>query len=523
MTPEQLKASILQRAMEGKLVPQDPNDEPASELLKRIKAEKEKLIKEGKIKRDKNETEIYRGDDGLHYEKFADGTVKEVEVPFEIPDSWQWCRIDQLALAKGGKRVPKGMKLQEEANSYPYLRVTDMKNETILENKIQYAPPQVREVIKNYTISSEDLYITIAGTIGNAGTIPTQFDGALLTENALKLMIYPLVNKMFLLKAINSPAIQNQFLELFNQVAQPKLSIRSTNSTLIPLPPSTEQKRILARLEGVFEVLPKYEVSYAELTKLNKEFPEKLRKSILQYAMQGKLVPQDPNDERVEVLLEKIRQEKQKLFEEGKLKKKDLQESIIFRGVDNSYYEKLGKIEAKIEVPFDLPNNYVWKRIRDIYYNDGQTKPRNTFKYIDTGTIDNKSHQLLMGNIRKISATQAPSRARKKVSVNSVLFSSVRPYLTNAAIFEEDNPDDYIASTAFVVMNPILVSSQYLLSVLISPFMIEEMNKKSTGSNYPAINDTNFNTLLVPVTSKSVQDQMVTRLFEFDQYISQIG
>lgn len=523
VTPEQLKASILQRAMEGKLVPQDPNDEPASELLKRIKAEKEKLIKEGKIKRDKNETEIYRGDDGLHYEKFADGTVKEVEVPFEIPDSWQWCRIDQLALAKGGKRVPKGMKLQEEANSYPYLRVTDMKNETILENKIQYAPPQVREVIKNYTISSEDLYITIAGTIGNAGTIPTQFDGALLTENALKLMIYPLVNKMFLLKAINSPAIQNQFLELFNQVAQPKLSIRSTNSTLIPLPPSTEQKRILARLEGVFEVLPKYEVSYAELTKLNKEFPEKLRKSILQYAMQGKLVPQDPNDERVEVLLEKIRQEKQKLFEEGKLKKKDLQESIIFRGVDNSYYEKLGKIEAKIEVPFDLPNNYVWKRIRDIYYNDGQTKPRNTFKYIDTGTIDNKSHQLLMGNIRKISATQAPSRARKKVSVNSVLFSSVRPYLTNAAIFEEDNPDDYIASTAFVVMNPILVSSQYLLSVLISPFMIEEMNKKSTGSNYPAINDTNFNTLLVPVTSKSVQDQMVTRLFEFDKYISQIG
>ncbi|HAQ6760032.1 hypothetical protein GUJ86_12895 [Enterococcus durans] len=188
-----------------------------------------------------------------------------------------------------------------------------------------------------------------------------------------------------------------------------------------------------------------------------------------------------------------------------------------------SYYEKLGKIEAKIEVPFDLPNNYVWKRIRDIYYNDGQTKPRNTFKYIDTGTIDNKSHQLLMGNIRKISATQAPSRARKKVSVNSVLFSSVRPYLTNAAIFEEDNPDDYIASTAFVVMNPILVSSQYLLSVLISPFMIEEMNKKSTGSNYPAINDTNFNTLLVPVTSKSVQDQMVTRLFEFDKYISQIG
>ncbi|MGI1837433.1 restriction endonuclease subunit S [Lactococcus garvieae] len=522
MTPEQLKTSILQRAMEGKLVPQDPNDEPASELLKRIKVEKEKLIKEGKIKRNKNETEIFRGDDGLHYEKFTDGTVKKVDVPFEIPASWGWCKINQLAYAKGGKRVPKGMKLQEEVNEYPYLRVTDMKNETILSNKIQYAPFQVREAIKNYTISSKDLYITIAGTIGKAGVIPEKFDGALLTENALKLILYPSSNKFFLLRAINSPAIQSQFQELFNQVAQPKLSIRSTNSTLIPLPPENEQKRILDRLSKIFNFLPEYADSYSKLEKLNKEFPDKLRKSILQYAMQGKLVPQDPNDEPVEVLLEKIRQEKQKLYEEGKLKKKDLEESIIYKSEDNSYYEKIGKSVQPVKVPFDLADNFIWKRVSELYYNNGQRKPKSSFKYIDTGVIDNKHQCLILEKIETMQANKAPSRARKIIAQNSVLFSSVRPYLKNAIIFNQDNPDEYIASTAFIVMNPIFISSEFLLHTLISPYMIEAMVKKSTGSNYPAINDSNFRTLLIPITSQRNQELIVKQIQVFFQYISRI-
>ncbi len=127
-----LREKILDLAMRGKLVPQDPNDEPASELLKRIKAEKEELIKQKKIKRDKNETEIFKGDDGLHYEKFADGTVKKIDVPYELPDGWEWTKVRNIAQAKGGKRVPKGMKLQEQVTGYPYLRVTDMKKHTIL-------------------------------------------------------------------------------------------------------------------------------------------------------------------------------------------------------------------------------------------------------------------------------------------------------------------------------------------------------------------------------------------------------
>ena len=131
MTPEQLKASILQRAMEGKLVPQDPTDEPASELLKRIKAEKEKLIADGKIKRDKKETELFRGADGKPYEKLADGTVQKVEVPYDIPDSWEWVRLGTIISAKGGKRIPVGEKLTTENTGHMYIRVADMKENTV--------------------------------------------------------------------------------------------------------------------------------------------------------------------------------------------------------------------------------------------------------------------------------------------------------------------------------------------------------------------------------------------------------
>ncbi|EMF0257567.1 restriction endonuclease subunit S [Enterococcus hirae] len=448
-----------------------------------------------------------------------------------MPNGWavtyfpEICALEKGSIKRGpfGSSITKAMFVPRGEDTYKVYEQGNAIRKTV-EYGDYWLPKSDYQRLEGFAVKARDIIVSCAGTIGETFVIPKDAPEGVINQALLRLTLnHEIIDEQYFLlmfKSLVDTLKSNAVGSAIKNLASIKFL---KYETPFLLPPIDEQRRIVSKVQEAFEKVELYGRWFNRLQTINKEFPEKLRKSILQYAMQGKLVPQDPNDEPVEVLLEKIRQEKQKLYEEGKLKKKDLQESIIYKGDDNSYYEKLGKIEAKIEVPFDLPNNYVWKRIRDIYYNDGQTKPRNTFKYIDTGTIDNKSHQLLMGNIRKISATQAPSRARKKVSVNSVLFSSVRPYLTNAAIFEEDNPDDYIASTAFVVMNPILVSSQYLLSVLISPFMIEEMNKKSTGSNYPAINDTNFNTLLVPVTSKSVQDQMVTRLFEFDKYISQIG
>ena len=227
MTGKQLKNSILQWAIQGKLVPQDPNDEPASVLLERIREEKERLIKEKKIKRDKNASIIYRGDDNSHYEKFADGTVKciDEEIPFELPNGWEWCRLKNIVDIKGGKRLPIGCKLIDEKTSHIYIRVSDMQNGTIVDSDLKYITEDVYELIKNYTISKNDLYLTIVGsTIGKAGYVPRMFDNMNLTENAVKFTNIP-INKDFLLFYIQSEYAQLQFRDKTKQVGQPKLAI----------------------------------------------------------------------------------------------------------------------------------------------------------------------------------------------------------------------------------------------------------------------------------------------------------
>ena len=229
--PEMMKKSILQEAVQGKLVPQDPNDEPASVLLEKIAEEKKRLIKEGKIKKQKLLPEI-----------------SEEEIPFEIPESWEWVRIGMITDVKGGKRIPKGMNLTDNPTSHIYIRVTDMKNQTILSDKLKYITDDVYQEIKQYTINKEDLYLTIAGTIGAVGVVPEMFDGMNLTENAVKLCNI-LIHKKYLLQVIGSPLVQEQFLDKTNKVAQPKLAIARIETTLIPLPPLREQERIVNKIE----------------------------------------------------------------------------------------------------------------------------------------------------------------------------------------------------------------------------------------------------------------------------------
>lgn len=229
--PEMMKKSILQEAVQGKLVPQDPNDEPASLLLKKIAEEKKRLTKEGKIKKQRPLPEI-----------------TEDEIPFDILESWEWIRIGMVTDVKGGKRVPKGKSVIDSPTPHIYIRVTDMKNQTIVSDKIKYITEDVYQEIKQYTINKEDLYLTIAGTIGAVGVVPDMFDGMNLTENAVKLCNI-LIYKDYLLRVIQSPLVQAQFVDRTNKVAQPKLAIVRIESTLIPLPPLEEQKRIVEMID----------------------------------------------------------------------------------------------------------------------------------------------------------------------------------------------------------------------------------------------------------------------------------
>ena len=368
MNGKQLKNSILQWAIQGKLVPQDPNDEPASVLLDKIRQEKERLIKEKKIKRDKNASIIYRGEDNSYYEKMlATGEVKciDEEIPFEIPTSWSWARLGNLIDIKGGKRLPAGYKLTDNKTDHIYIRVSDMQDGTIVSKDLKYITDDVYNQIQNYTIGKDDLYLTIVGsTIGKAGLVPKMFDNMNLTENAVKLTNIP-INKYFLLYYVRSGYAQSQFRDNTKQVGQPKLAIFRIANTLVPIPPFAEQTKIVSKIEYTLHLVNHFSNLQEQLHDIDTDIYRDLKKSILQEAIQGKLVPQIAEEGTAKELLELIKAEKQKLVKEGKLKKSALNDSVIFRGDDNKYYtiNKKERISVDDEIPFDIPNTWEWCRL----------------------------------------------------------------------------------------------------------------------------------------------------------------
>lgn len=362
---KKLRELILELAVRGKLVPQDPNDEPASELLKRIAAEKAELVKQGKIKKPKPLPEI-----------------SEEEKPFELPVGWEWARLGQCAVISGGKRLPASHQYSISSTPYIYIRVTDMKNGTIKNDDLCYIKKETFELIKKYTISEHDLYITIAGTIGEVGIVPSFFNGMNLTENAAKISNIS-VDKMWLKDTLSSPLSKKYFFNKTNQLAQPKLALNQINNSIIPIPPLLEQLKIRNRVEallGLCDQLEQHSLTSLDAhqqlvetllttltdsqnadelaenwARISEHFDtlftteasiDALKQTILQLAVMGKLVPQDPNDEPASELLKRIAQEKAQLVKDGKIKKQ----------------KPLPPISDE-EKPFELPIGWEWCRL----------------------------------------------------------------------------------------------------------------------------------------------------------------
>ena len=305
-----------------------------------------------------------------YYEKFiATGEEKciDEEIPFEIPKGWEWERLGNITTIKGGKRIPVGMKLTLKNTGHKYIRVADMKNHSVKCDDIHYITDDIYEIIKAYYISKDDLYITVAGTIGNVGVVPEEFDNANLTENADKIEIYSLC-KLYLLYALLSEVVQEQVRECTTKVGQPKLAIVRIQKFLIPIAPLAEQRRISERINVLLPIVDRYDVLFSKLGKLNNSINEFLKKSILQEAIQGRLVPQITEEGSANELLEQIKEEKKQLVKEGKLKKLALNDSTIFRGDDNKYWEKSGDNSVCIdeEIPFGIPASWSWCRLRNI-------------------------------------------------------------------------------------------------------------------------------------------------------------
>ena len=306
-----------------------------------------------------------------YYEKIlATGEVKciDEEIPFEIPTSWSWARLGNLIDIKGGKRLPAGYKLTDNKTDHIYIRVSDMQDGTIVSKDLKYITDDVYNQIQNYTIGKDDLYLTIVGsTIGKAGLVPKMFDNMNLTENAVKLTNIP-INKYFLLYYVRSEYAQSQFRDNTKQVGQPKLAIFRIANTLVPIPPFAEQTKIVSKIEYTLHFVNHFSNLQEQLHDIDTDIYRDLKKSILQEAIQGKLVPQITEEGTAKELLELIKAEKQKLVKEGKLKKSALSDSVIFRGDDNKYWEKSGNNIVCIdeEIPFGIPPSWSWCRLGNI-------------------------------------------------------------------------------------------------------------------------------------------------------------
>ena len=328
MTGQQLKNSILQMAVQGKLVPQDPNDEPASVLLERIRAEKEKLIKEGKIKKEKNPSVIFRGADNLPYKKIGKNEPVCIadEVPFEIPDSWEWVRLSTICtkLVDGDHNPPKGV---QEKTVYIMASSTNINNDMITElDKVRYLSRDVFKKENERTFATKgDIFFTSVGSLGRSCV----YEGGLnICFQRSVTVITTLIYNCYLKYCFDSAYIQQKVVREATGTAQKGFYLNQLASVLIPVPPLNEQYRIVSKYLEISPTQKKYEVLNSQIDNLNAIFPDQLKKSILQYAVQGKLVPQDPNDEPASVLLERIRAEKEQLIKAGRIKR-DKHESVI--------------------------------------------------------------------------------------------------------------------------------------------------------------------------------------------------
>ena len=380
MKAEQLRKSILQLAIQGKLVPQDPADEPASVLLERIRAEKQHLIKEGKIKKDKGDSVIFKGDDNCYYEKTG-SEVKNItdEIDFDLPEGWEWVRIKNFCLVIFSGKSPKYSKnvtshkvIGQQANQWSGVNMQYVKYCT---NDF------VREMPESYYLQIGDVLLNTLGngTLGRSGIFYNNSSNErVLTDGHL--FVFRTQNKVlskYLLLFLRTK--YDEIVKSANGTTnQTFLSLGKTSQWLIPVPPENEILKIISELDKYEPLLIEYDFCESHKAKLDDEIYDKLKKSILQYAIQGKLVPQENNDEPSAVLLERIRAEKK-----AQLGKKYV-ESYIYKGDDNCYYEKIGKNEPVLleNLPFDIPDSWCWARLGTIGdWGAGATPSRSNPEY----------------------------------------------------------------------------------------------------------------------------------------------
>ena len=519
MNGKQLKNSILQWAIQGKLVPQDPNDEPASVLLEKIRAEKARLIKEGKIKKEKKESIIYRGEDNSYYEKFIlTGEVKCIddEIPFELPKGWEWCRLGTIFQTSSGTTPQSNNPLYYKDGDINWIRTTDLNNEILRNAEVKIT----EQACVDYKLKEVPINAVCIAMYGGAGTIGKH---ALIqfrtTINQSVCAIHPNID------------CSSKFLHIFIQYQRPYWMDFAAGSRkdpninqliiqhcLFPLPPLAEQQRIVAKIEELMPLVEQYGKAQSELEALNSNIREQLKKSILQYAIEGKLVPQCEKDGTAEGLLQEIQAEKQRLYAEGKLKKKDLTHSTIFRGEDNKYYEQIGRdtIEISNEILFDLPCSWQWVRFGQIVrMSIGKTPARGEVSYWSKATIpwvsisDMTNSEHINKTKEKISV--AASSVMGEISPVGSLLMSFKLTVGRTSILNIDAYHNEAIISIYPFIDDKYALRDYLFYTL--PFL-SNMGDSKDAIKGKTLNSKSLKSLLIPLPPLREQRCIINRLEE---------
>jgi len=522
MTAQQLKNSILQMAVQGKLVPQDPNDEPASVLLERIRAEKEQLIKEKKIKKEKNPSVIFRGADNLPYEKVGKNEPVCIvdEVPFDIPDSWEWTR---LGFVSSYAETKKKIKAQDAPPDLWQLDLEDIeKGGRILEHKTVGERKAVGD--KTFFEAGNVLYSKLRPYLLKVLVAPA--DG-ICTPEIVPFSLYGKILPEYIVAFLKSPYVDGVINAVTYGVKMPRVGTQTMTSLLLPLPPLNEQQRIVNKVNEVMPVVAKYDTTYSKVKELNETFPEALKRSILQWAVQGKLVPQDPADEPAEALLERIREEKQQLIKEGKIKK-DKHESVIFRR-DNSHYEKLDGIERCIddELPFEIPQNWKWCRLGSIAKVLGGKRIPAGRKLTnqDTGHVYIRVSDMKDGGISVDNLLFVPDDIYPLISKYIIkredIFITVAGTIGRVGKIPAELDGANLTENADRLVFSI-VDQDWLIMLLQSPFIQTQIIDATTKVGQPKLAIARIERLLIPLPPVSEQKRIVKKQTKIVSILEQL-
>ena len=463
MNTKALRQKILDLAIHGKLVPQDPNDEPASVLLERIRAEKERLIKEGKIKKPKKSKAAC---DKPHY-------------PYELPKGWVWTTVGEVCSKIGSGSTPKGSNYSN--TGIPFFRSQNVYNTGIVLSDIKYISDEVHQSMIGTEVVANDLLLNITGgSLGRCAIVPDNFSKGNVSQHVCILRSIQVRPKYLHAFILSSFFVKSMKITGSGREGLPKYNLEKM---FLPLPPLNEQDKIIDEVDNYFEFINMLESGEDNLIKLITNTKNK----ILDLAIHGKLVPQDPNDEPASELLKRINPK-----------------AVIT--CDNPQYGK-------------LPSGWCLTEGKYLYKPMKSAKPKGlAFNYIDIDSIDNTKQRI--DSVKVVKTENAPSRASRYTQKGDIVFSMVRPYLKNIAMIPDN---DCIASTGFYVCSPSDVAvDKYCYYLMISDYTVNGLNQYMKGDNSPSINKGDIDSWLFPIPPLQEQHRIVAKIEELFAQLDKI-